>query len=143
LDKEFPNPFDEGKVNIEINVNSRLYLERNKHLKPEQIQYRLASGEKISLTDQIFGDNNFNKVHEDTTAIVAADWQSSAFNGNKAKARSVKKPDVGRVADRVVPFFPTDWKKNANDVFNLILNGKEQTEDVYDEVSHAAYHRKI
>ena len=43
----------------------------------------------------------------------------------------------------VVPFFPTNWKKNANDVFNLIMNGQEATEDVYDEATHAAIHRKI
>lgn len=46
----------------------------------------------------------------------------------------------------MVPFFPTDWKKNANDVFNAILNGQSQvmaTEDVYDDVTHAAVHRKV
>ena len=42
----------------------------------------------------------------------------------------------------MVPFFPTDWKKNANDVFNHILNGEVPTEDAYDEVTHAAVHRK-
>ena len=43
----------------------------------------------------------------------------------------------------VVPFFPTDWKKNANDVFNLIMNGQEATETGYDETTHAAIHRKV
>ena len=43
----------------------------------------------------------------------------------------------------VVPFFPSEWKKNANDVFNLIMNGQEPTEDVYDDSIHAAIHRKI
>ena len=46
----------------------------------------------------------------------------------------------------MVPFFPTDWKKNANDVFNAILNGQSQvmaTEDVYDDVTHVAVHRKV
>ena len=42
----------------------------------------------------------------------------------------------------MVPFFPTDWKKNANDVFNHILNGEVPTEDAYDDVTHAAIHRK-
>ena len=42
----------------------------------------------------------------------------------------------------MVPFFPTDWKKNANDVFNHILNGEVPTEDAFDEVTHAAVHRK-
>ena len=53
------------------------------------------------------------------------------------------KPKEGRVADRVVPFFPTNWKKNANDVFNLILNGQENVgQDAYDEATHAAIHRR-
>ena len=61
-------------MNIEVNVNSRLFLERNRHLSPEQVQYKMAGGERISLTDQIFGQNNFDKQHEDTTEIVVGDW---------------------------------------------------------------------
>ena len=61
----------------------------------------------------------------------------------KAASRTQAKP-VGRVADRVVPFFPQDWKKNANDVFNLIMNGQEGNIDVTGEdVTHAAIHRKV
>ena len=88
-DRDYPNPFDVGKINIEVNVNSRLFLERNKHLKAENVQYQMASGEKISLTNKIFGDNNYEKGHEDTTEMVVADWQSSAFagDGTTAKAR--------------------------------------------------------
>ena len=41
----------------------------------------------------------------------------------------------------MVPFFPKDWRKNANDVFNHILN-PEGTEDAV-EVSHAAIYRKV
>lgn len=47
---------DDGKVNIEINVNQRLFLERNKQFKPEQVSYRTNSGEKVTLTNQIFGE---------------------------------------------------------------------------------------
>ena len=43
----------------------------------------------------------------------------------------------------VVPFFPSEWKKNANDVFNLIMNGQEATEDNYDETTHAAIYKKV
>lgn len=139
---DIKNPFDDGKINIEINVNQRLFLERNRHLKPDQVQYKAASGQKVSLTDAIFGEKNYNMAHEDTTKIEVGDWQSSAFTDGKPKPRTFNMPQQRRVADRVVPFFPTDWKKNANDVFNLILNGEEATENVYDEVSHAAIHRK-
>ena len=68
-------------------------------------------------------------------AYVEEDWQSSAFidpnknarNRNNRTAMAEKKGHTGNV----VPFFPTDWKKNANDVFNMIMNGQEATEDNY------------
>jgi hypothetical protein len=68
-------------------------------------------------------------------AYVEEDWQSSAFidpnknarNRNNRTAMTEKKGHTGNV----VPFFPTDWKKNANDVFNMIMNGQEATEDNY------------
>ena len=46
-------------------------------------------------------------------------------------------------AGNVVPFFPSEWKKQANDVFNIIMNGgPEPTEDNYEETTHAAIYRK-
>ena len=76
---------------------------------------------------------------------VMGNWESTAFVGTGAGGgRKLPSKLVRQKAPtgNVVPFFPTDWKKNANDVFNLIMNGQEGTDDVYDEVTHAAIHRK-
>lgn len=48
--KTYPqDPFEDGKINI--TVNARLHLERNKHLKPENVQYRAPNGDKVTLTN--------------------------------------------------------------------------------------------
>ena len=141
-----PDPFEDGKVNI--TVNSRLYLERNKHLKPEQVQFRGPGGEKVSITDQVFGEQKYFRQKDDTAKdknmedYVMGNWESTAFVGSGGRKLPSKTAKQKANTGNVVPFFPTDWKKNANDVFNLILNGQEGTEDVYDEVTHAAIHRK-
>jgi len=47
----------------------------------------------------------------------------------------------------VVPFFPAEWKKQSNDVFNQILMGQNPSvildAATYDEAAHAAVHRKV
>ena len=75
---------------------------------------------------------------------VEEDWDAGVFvkkpgAGGKSRNLTEKKGHTGNV----VPFFPTDWKKNANDVFNLIMNGQEATETNYDDNTHAAIHRKV
>lgn len=149
--KEYPaeDPFEDGKINI--TVNARLHLERNKHLKPEQLQYRGPGGQKISITDQIFGENRYVKEHADTEQdrdmqdYLKGNWESTAFVNGKPKPPAARAAAFRQKAStgNVVPFFPADWKKNANDVFNQILNGHEGSQDAYDEVTHAAIHRKI
>ena len=82
------------------------------------------------MTNQIFGEHKYFQQKEDTTQdqgmqnYVEEDWESGVFvkkKGAGARPRNLteKKGHTGNV----VPFFPTDWKKNANDVFNLIMNG--------------------
>ena len=142
----------DGKRNVEINVNQRLFLERNKQFKPEQVSYRSASGDKITLTSKIFGENKYFQQREDTTqdqnmqAYVEETFETSPFvPGGKSRdiaKRTAMTEQKGHTGN-VVPFFPSEWKKNANDVFNLIMNGQEPTEDVYDDVTHAAIHRKV
>ena len=71
---------------------------------------------------------------------VEDDWDASPMIHKKKpgdKAATEKKGKTGNV----VPFFPKDWRKNANDVFNHILN-PEGTVDAVD-VSHAAIYRKV
>lgn len=78
-------------------------------------------------------------------AYVEEDWQSSAFidpNARKKGNRTAMTEKKGHTGN-VVPFFPKDWKKNANDVFNLILNGAEATEDNFEETETPAIYRKI
>ena len=55
-------------------------------------------------------------------AYVEEDWESGVFVKKQAQSRTALTEKKGHTGN-VVPFFPTDWKKNANDVFNLILNG--------------------
>lgn len=75
---------------------------------------------------------------------VEEDWESGVFVKKKgAGARSRNLTEKKGHTGNVVPFFPTDWKKNANDVFNLIMNGQEATETTYDDTTHAAIHRKV
>ena len=49
-------PFEDGKVNIQI--NNRLYLERNKN-KADNAYYVAPNGEKVTLTNQIFGEHRY------------------------------------------------------------------------------------
>ena len=56
-------------------------------------------------------------------AYVEEDWETGAtFAKKTAKQKAAMSEKKGHTGN-VVPFFPTDWKKNANDVFNLIMNG--------------------
>ena len=56
---------------------------------------------------------------------VLGNWESTAFVGGAGNRKLPSKNAKSRAkAGNVVPFFPTDWKKNANDVFNQILNGR-------------------
>ena len=98
------------------------------------------------MTSQIFGEGRYFKQQEDTTLdpnmqeYVEDDWDASPMIHKKKpgdKAATEKKGKTGNV----VPFFPKDWRKNANDVFNHILN-PEGTVDAVD-VSHAAIYRKV
>ena len=74
-------------------------------------------------------------------AYIEEDWEGANFVGRPedGKFQTERKGPAGNV----VPFFPTEWKKNANDVFNMILQGREPTEDNYDETTHAAIHKKV
>lgn len=56
-DSEDGNGPRDGGTNIETDINYRLLLERNKELKPEKITYKSPSGEKVTITNQIFGEN--------------------------------------------------------------------------------------
>jgi len=71
---------------------------------------------------------------------VVDDFEVKALPSKRDRtAFSEKKGHTGNV----VPFFPTNWKKNANDVFNLIMNGAQPAEDNFDEeTTHAAVYRK-
>ena len=68
------------------------------------------------------------------------DWASNPVIKNHA-ARTAMTEKKGHTGN-VVPFFPSEWKLNANDVFNLIMNGNEATEAA-DEVTHAAIYKKV
>ena len=61
-------------------------------------------------------------MDNDMQAYVEEDWQSSAFVDRKKANRTSVTEKKGHTGN-VVPFFPSEWKKNANDVFNLIMNG--------------------
>ena len=56
-----------GGTNVEIDINSRLFLERNRQFKPEQVSYTDKNGKKVTLTSQIFGEGRYFKQQEDTT----------------------------------------------------------------------------
>ena len=49
----------DGDINVEIDSNQRLFLERNRRYKPEQVSYRSTSGEKVTLTSHIFGEKHY------------------------------------------------------------------------------------
>lgn len=51
--------------------------------------------------------------------------------------KKVSQTEMKGHTGNVVPFFPTEWRKNANDIFNQILQGGEATE-VAEETSNAA-----
>ena len=76
-----------GQFYVPIDGNSRLVMERNKgKIRPEELfSHRSASGDKVTLTSQIFGENRYFKQKEDTTedrdmqGYVQGDWKSSAF----------------------------------------------------------------
>ena len=53
---------------------------------------------------------------------VKGDWKSSAFANRKKASKSVLTEQKGKTGN-VMPFFPSEWKKNANDMFNIIMNG--------------------
>lgn len=56
-------------------------------------------------------------------AYVEQKWEPAVLaSPNPADKSKGKRDDRGQ-ADRVVPFFPKDWSLQANDVFNLIMNG--------------------
>ena len=135
----------DGNVNVEINVNQRLFLERNKHLKPEQVKYRSGTGDLITLTDKVFGEQRYFQSNDDTANdkqmddYVKEDWEPPALPDKKKSAQSEMKGRIGNV----VPFFPSDWKKNANDVFNLIMNGGVAIEDGIEEKTNAAVYKKL
>ena len=76
-------------------------------------------------------------------AYVEDDWDTGPVmigDGGKGAKRHPYSERKGHTGN-VVPFFPTEWKKNANDVFNLIMMG-EAPNDNYDEVAHAAIYKK-
>ena len=71
--------------------------------------------------------------------MVPKGLQKSPGTG-KAEYRDNRGP-----AGNVVPFFPTDWSKNANDMFNNdLFSGKPKVkyEMPYNELAHAAYHKR-
>ena len=73
---------------------------------------------------------------------VQGDWKSRAKMHRQKNSKSHLTDEKGQ-AGNVVPFFPSEWKKQANDVFNIIMNGgPEPTEDNYEETTHAAIYRK-
>ena len=73
---------------------------------------------------------------------VQGDWKSKAKMHRQKNSKSHLTEEKGK-AGNVVPFFPSEWKKQANDVFNIIMNGgPEPTEDNYEETTHAAIYRK-
>lgn len=136
-----------GKINQTINI--RLLEERKLRLK-NQIMNRGKSTDKVTITNEIFGEKKYFQQTEDTTKnskmqkYVHDQWESqTVLLKDPATGKSPERsPEVKGKTGNVVPFFPTDWKLNANDVFNMILNGEEPNEDVYDDVTHAAVHRK-
>ena len=70
---------------------------------------------------------------------VINDWSSIPIINRKANRTAMT--EVKGHSGNVVPFFPAEWKKNANDVFNLIMSGKEPTEAA-EETTHAAIYKK-
>lgn len=62
-DSEDPSEYDDvvpdGPINVETDLNSRLFLERNRQFKPEQVKWKTPTGDKITLTSQIFGENKY------------------------------------------------------------------------------------
>lgn len=140
--------FGPGKINYDINI--RLLEERKKNIKDSMLN-RGKPTDKITLTKEIFGEKKYFQQTDDTIKnkemqkYVQETWESKTvlFKDPGAGKSPKHSPEKKGKTGNVVPFFPTDWKKNANDVFNMILNGEEGTEDVYDDVTHAAIHRKI
>lgn len=70
---------------------------------------------------------------------VIGDWASNPIINRKANRTAMT--EIKGHTGNVVPFFPAEWKKNANDVFNLIMSGKEPTEAA-EETTHAAIYKK-
>ena len=75
-------------------------------------------------------------------AYVEENWDASPIIDRQKGARTALSEKKGHTGN-VVPFFPSQWKKNANDVFNIIMNGPVPTEDNYDETTHAAIYKKV
>ena len=95
------------------------------------LQARFAKGgDKDGITSNIFGEAKYFSQKDDTSkdkdmqAYVEQTWEPAKFMSPNPsdKSRTAKKSLTAQ-AGNVVPFFPKDWKKNANDVFNLIMNG--------------------
>ena len=51
----------DGDINlsVEIDINERLFLERNRNFKPEQVWTTRPGGNKVSLTSNIFGEHRY------------------------------------------------------------------------------------
>ena len=123
--------------------NPRLIIERNKAQKNLKDQ----DGNDISLTDAIFLEKAYYRTKEDTAdddqmdKYVKGDWQSSAFVKKPKKRLDI--PPRGP-AGNIVPFFPAEWSKNSNYMFNSeIFMDKHYPDelDEYNEVKHAAIYR--
>ena len=87
------NGVQDGGTNVQIDINSRLFLERNRQFKPEQVSYIDKNGKKVTLTSHIFGEGRYFKQQEDTTQdpnmqdYVEGDWDASpVINRNAGKA---------------------------------------------------------
>ena len=72
---------------------------------------------------------------------VEGDFEGAYEPGDSAK-KSKRWHDKKGPAGNVVPFFPSEWKKNSNDVFNLGVD-PELTETAYADDKHAAVYRKV
>ena len=106
------------------------------------------SGNIVSLTDAIFMEKEYFKTKEDTAdddkmhEFVKQDWSSNAII---KKPKDDEPEDIPRgPAGNIVPFFPTNWSKNSNFMFNSSLfMDKHYPEEIdeYDEVKHAAIYR--
>lgn len=143
--KDKLKPEDESE---EEDINPRLKATRINN-QPDGKTMTDIEGNPVTLTDAIFEEKKFFGTKEDTTEdpkmhdFVKNDWQSSAFEPKKKKKRFQDCPRGP--AGNIVPFFPTDWNKNSNLMFNssLFMDKFHPDEIVeYNENKHAAIYRK-